>query len=88
MRKRSDARSNPTMAYLLGSLRIDALDQSVAGFYANIRAESERSGLSVSPNDYWIAAHAIANDAVLVTGDRALYESRIAGLKLEDWRVE
>lgn len=87
MHKSPDAKSNPTMAYLLRSLRIDGLDPAVGAVYAKIRAGLERQGLSISPNDYWIAAHAILNDAVLVSGNRQLHDARITGLKLEDWRL-
>lgn len=88
MRKRPDARSNPRMRFLLDSLHIDPLATEIAGLYANIRADMERRGCSISPNDYWIAAHAISRDAVLVTGDRMLHDAGIAELKLEDWRGE
>lgn len=88
MSKRPDARANPRMAYLLNSLRIDHMAPEVGSLYAKIRAEMERLGRSISANDYWIAAHAISNDAVLVTSDRAIHDAGIDGLRLEDWREE
>lgn len=88
MRKRPDAKTNPRMAYLLASLPVEPMAPEVDAVYSNLRAELERRGVSISPNDYWIAAHAISKDAVLVTGDRAIHEAGIGGLKLEDWRQE
>jgi tRNA(fMet)-specific endonuclease VapC len=86
MFKQPHARSNPRMAYLLASLRNEHLTPDVADIYGRIRAQLESGGRSVSPNDYWIAAHAISRDAVLVTSDRRIHEAGIAGLRLEDWR--
>lgn len=88
IKKRPDARSSSRMAYLLDGLRIEQMAPEVCDFYSGVRAEMERRGLSLSANDYWIAAHAICSDAVLVTGDRAIHDAGIAGLKLEDWRHE
>jgi tRNA(fMet)-specific endonuclease VapC len=86
MKKRPDARSNPSMAYLLSSLRIDELEPEVGDVYGDIRVKVERIGKGLSPNGLWIAAHAIVRDAVLVTSDAAIQEADIAGLKLENWR--
>lgn len=86
MRKRPDARSNPSMAYLLSSLRIDQMEPEVDRVYGDVRLEVERRGKGLSANDIWIAAHAIAQDAVLVTGDKAIHDAGIPGLKLENWR--
>ncbi len=86
MKRRPDARSNPSMAYLLSSLRIDPLEGRADDAYARIRVEIEAAGRGLTPNNLWIAAHAIAQDAVLVTGDAAILEANILGLKLENWR--
>ncbi|PZO76568.1 MAG: VapC toxin family PIN domain ribonuclease [Mesorhizobium amorphae] len=86
--KHPQSRSNPSMRYLLGSLRIEALAPEVSETYGRVRLAVERSGRSMSPNDYWIVAHALAKDAVLVTGDRAIHDAGVVGLKVEDWRGE
>jgi tRNA(fMet)-specific endonuclease VapC len=52
--------------------------------YARIRNELERKGTPISPNDLFIAAHACALDATLVTGNAAEFR-RVRGLKIENW---
>lgn len=54
-----------------------------ARHYANIRADLERKGQPMDDMDMMIAAHALAEDAVLVTNDTAF--RRIERLKIEDW---
>lgn len=88
MRKRPEARSNPSMAYLLTSLRIDQVEPDVDNIYGNLRLDTERQGKGMSPNDYWIVAHALAKGAVLVSSDAAIHEAKVAGLQVEDWRGE
>jgi tRNA(fMet)-specific endonuclease VapC len=39
---------------------------------------------ALSGDDLWIACHALAEDAVLVTNNTREFE-RIAGLRLDDW---
>ena len=62
---------------------IRAWDSSAARHYAVVRAAAERDGRPIGSLDMMIAAHALALEAVLVTGDRVF--RRIAGLKIEDW---
>jgi len=67
-------------------LRVDVLDwdRAAAAAYAELRSDCEKSGLSLSPLDLMIAAHAIAANVILVTRDKAF--TRIAGpLRIEDW---
>ena len=52
--------------------------------YGTMRAELERRGKPVGANDYWIAAHALAEDAVLVSNNLREFE-RVTGLHLENW---
>lgn len=51
--------------------------------YAEVRL-ALRKGLNIGPNDLWIAAHALALDAVLVTANESEF-SRVPGLKIENW---
>ncbi len=51
--------------------------------YADVRL-ALRQGQNIGPNDLWIAAHALALDAVLVTDNDREF-SRVPGLKLENW---
>lgn len=51
--------------------------------YADVRL-ALRKGQNIGPNDLWIAAHALALDAVLVTANEDEF-SRVPGLKIENW---
>jgi tRNA(fMet)-specific endonuclease VapC len=52
--------------------------------YANIRVALEKAGTPISANDMFIAAHALALDATLITANEREF-SRIDGLKIENW---
>lgn len=52
--------------------------------YGSIRAQLKRQGTPIGPNDLFIAAHALALDAVLVTDNESEF-SRVPGLKIENW---
>ena len=54
-------------------------------YYASIRVNVERRGLALADNDIWIAATALAHDAVLVTRDTDFH--RIESLATENWAV-
>lgn len=51
--------------------------------YAEVRL-ALRQGQNIGPNDLWIAAHALALDAVLVTNNENEF-SRVPGLQIENW---
>ncbi len=67
--------------------RVEVLpwDSAVAAAYGNTRAALVAQGKVIAPLDLLIAAHALANGAVLVSNDQAFRQ--IAGLALEDWTV-
>lgn len=49
-----------------------------------VKAALERRGQRIEDFDAAIAAHALAEDAVLVTANAA-HMLRVSGLKIEDW---
>lgn len=55
--------------------------------YGEIRWELEKQGLRIGDMDMFIAATAIEEDLVLVTGN-VKHFSRVPGLKIEDWMTE
>ena len=69
---------------LLERIRIAALDRDADRHYGRIRAQLEREGKTIGANDLMIAAHALALDAVLVTGNVDEFK-RVKGLKVENW---
>jgi tRNA(fMet)-specific endonuclease VapC len=66
-------------------LRVDSLpwDSNATRRYAGVRAALEIAGTSMGNLDMMIAAHALAEEAVLVTNDRSF--RRLKELKIEDW---
>jgi tRNA(fMet)-specific endonuclease VapC len=52
--------------------------------YGRIRAHFKRQGKPIGPNDLWIAAHALALDAILVTANEKEFR-RVPDLKIENW---
>lgn len=69
---------------ILGSITVLALDVPTDTEYGGIRAELESAGKPIGPNDLFIAAHAYALDATLVTANTSEF-SRIRALKVENW---
>jgi tRNA(fMet)-specific endonuclease VapC len=67
-------------------VKILAWDKEVVVFYGDLRAKCETAGVSLSPLDLMIAAHAQAVNAVLVTGDKAF--TRVPDrLIIENWTL-
>ena len=55
--------------------------------YARLRARLESSGQTIGANDTWIAAQALAEQAVLVTNNTREF-TRVPDLLLENWLQE
>ena len=66
---------------LFNSLPFD--DRSAAA-YGTIRADLEKRGALIGPNDLMIAAIALVNDSILVTHNSREF-GRVGNLKYEDW---
>lgn len=60
------------------------LFKEVSDHYGHIRAYLEKQGKPIGNNDLWIAAHAQALNAILVTNNTKEFSS-IPHLKIEDW---
>ncbi|MBY5865010.1 type II toxin-antitoxin system VapC family toxin [Rhizobium leguminosarum] len=71
---------------ILGSVAVLALDVPADAAYGGIRAELEAAGKPIGPNDPFIAAHASALGAVLVTANVGEF-MRIRALRVENWLV-
>ena len=67
-------------------IRVDILpwNHDVATVYGDLRAKCEAAGITLSPLDMMIAAHANAVDAILVTRDKA-FSHIPEGLRIENW---
>ncbi|WP_414620818.1 type II toxin-antitoxin system tRNA(fMet)-specific endonuclease VapC [Calothrix sp. CCY 0018] len=62
-------------------------DDNVALIYGEIRAQLTALGTPIGPNDFQIAAIALANNLILVTHNTREF-SRVDGLQIEDWEEE
>ena len=69
---------------ILGSVQVLALDVPADTEYGGIRAELEAAGKPIGPNDLFLAAHAYALEAVLVTANIGEF-ARIRALRVENW---
>jgi tRNA(fMet)-specific endonuclease VapC len=83
-RKKGSAALTQRVDQMLASLDVQPLDIGVDRLYADIRFDLESVGQPIGANDLWIAAHALAMQAVLVTNNRAEFQ-RVPGLRLENW---
>lgn len=86
-------------AQKLGSARFaSAVESWLTGFdvqpwpleaaqhYASIRAALERSGQPIGGMDLLIAAHALAQDSVVITNNAREFH-RVPGLAVEEWAI-
>jgi len=61
-------------------------DGRAADVYGSIRADLEREGRLIGPNDLLIAATALAHSLTLVTHNLSEF-GRVPGLSVEDWEA-
>jgi tRNA(fMet)-specific endonuclease VapC len=73
-----------TLDRLAASIQVVPLGEAVGQHYGQIRAALETRGLPIGNNDLWIAAHARAEDWILVTNNAREFE-RVEGLVVENW---
>lgn len=69
---------------VLSRLTVAPTEKPADQRYAELRCSLEKSGKPIGPNDLFIAAHALALGAVLVTDNEKEF-SRVPGLKVENW---
>ena len=84
--KRPSTRLQKALDFQLSALLVMPLDETVVLHYARLRADLEAKGTPIGPNDALIAAHALALDATLVSGDAEF--RRVTGLRVENWLTE
>ena len=83
-RKKGSAALSDRIEQLLASLEVAPLEPGVDRVYAEIRCALESAGQPIGANDLLIAAHAIEQGAVLVTGNVGEFR-RVPGLEVENW---
>ena len=72
------------ISQLLQLIAPQPFGQDGVAHYANIRTQLQKSGTPMCPNDTFIAAHALALGATLVTDNEAEFR-RVPGLQVENW---
>lgn len=71
---------------LFGMIPCDPIPENVADFYAKIKVALRRQGTPLGDEcDLWIAATALALDAILLTSDSHFQRIAQFGLRLENW---
>jgi tRNA(fMet)-specific endonuclease VapC len=68
----------------LNSVRLYPLESDVAEQYGRIRAELSERGTLIGNNDLWIAAHALAMGATLITHNTSEFV-RVPDLMIDSW---
>lgn len=68
-------------------LEIRPFDASAARELGRIRAKLEKKGRPIGTYDMMIGAHAVAEDAILVTNNEREFR-RVEGLRIENWARE
>lgn len=82
--KKGSPRLSQRVEALLARIPVLPLDLPADAIYGQIRAELERRGRPIGPNDLLIASQAVAGDSTLVT-DNLTEFSRVEGLRVENW---
>ena len=70
---------------VLSVLDVLSLELPVDSLYGDLRADLERSGQLIGPNDLLIAAQALSLDCILVTDNEREFP-KVAGLTVENLR--
>jgi tRNA(fMet)-specific endonuclease VapC len=82
--KRGSKKLTKQLEVVLERFDIAAFDSPADETYANLRLELEKQGKLISGNDLFIAAHAVALGATLVSANEREF-SRVDGLTCENW---
>ncbi|WP_434321439.1 type II toxin-antitoxin system VapC family toxin [Haemophilus influenzae] len=82
--KRNNLQLSQFLDTFLSAISILEWDTKIAEIYGKLRAEMEKEGKVMGVQDQMIAAHALANECVLVTSDKAF--EFVPNLILENWR--
>ena len=82
--KRGSRRLLAQLERILQRLEILPLESPTDIVYGGLRAQLEREGRLIGPNDLLIAAQCLAIDRTLVTANEREF-SRVPGLRIENW---
>lgn len=83
-RKLGSERLSTQLRVILSAIEVMPLEEPADQRYGELRADLEKRGAIIGPNDMLIAAHALMLDCVVVTANIREF-SRVPGLKVENW---
>ena len=82
--KNESLRNRQALEMFLAPLTILPFDASAAWIYGELRSDLERRGTPIGSMDTMIAAHALSQQAVLITNNTREF-SKVPGLQLDNW---
>jgi tRNA(fMet)-specific endonuclease VapC len=82
--KSESVRNRQALEMFLAPLTILPFDASAAWVYGELRSDLERRGTPIGSMDTIIAAHALSQQAVLITNNTREF-SKVPGLQLDNW---
>lgn len=82
--KRGSSRLRRQIETILEAVALFELPSDIAAHYGQIRLALEKQGTPIGPNDLLIAAHGLASDLTVVTGNEKEFR-RVPGLNVENW---
>jgi tRNA(fMet)-specific endonuclease VapC len=83
-KSRERSRNARALSGFFSGLSVRDWPTDAAPIYGEIKAALERAGRLIGGMDMLIAAHALCENAVLVTNNQAEFR-RVKGLRLENW---
>ncbi len=83
-KSQASQQAHAKLEYLSEIIPVLPLPKAAAIYYGKIRSKLELQGLPIGANDLWIAAHALAEDVILVSNNIKEFQ-RVSDLKLENW---
>jgi len=84
VKKLGSKRLTTQLNTILSAIEVLPLEEPADRRYGELRADLERRGATIGPNDMLIAAHALMLDCVVVTANEREF-SRVPRLKVENW---
>lgn len=82
--KSGSVRNRQALEMFLAPLTILPFDASAAWAYGDLRADLEGRGIPIGSLDTMIAAHALSQQAILVTNNTREF-AKVPGLQLDNW---
>ena len=82
--KSGSARNRQALEMFLAPLTILPFDAAAMWAYGDLRADLERRGTPIGSLDTMIAAHALSQQALLITNNTREF-AKVPGLQLDNW---